>query len=184
MKTVDDIIDEIILREDRTGKGVYTDDPNDAGGPTRWGITQKTLEDYLGRKVTKEDVKSLPRELAEEIYRDTFIAEPKINHLPIEIQANVADAGVMSGPKRAIIMLQEVCTMAGFPCGTDGKVGPETRRQVQKAYDSMKGFLNNAYVERRIHYYEYLAENEGPNDKDKKWINGWRNRANEFRVEV
>ena len=44
-------ISEVLLTE-----GGYVDHPDDRGGPTNYGITQKTLSDFLGHEATKEEV--------------------------------------------------------------------------------------------------------------------------------
>lgn len=181
MISIDQLIDEIIVRE---GGDKYTNDPNDKGGPTKFGITQSTLSKYLNKPCTPMDVQNLSRELAEEIYKDEFFVHPKINQLPDLLQSSVMDAGVMSSPSRAIKLLQDVLNMAGFPCGTDGIIGPTTRKQAFTAFEQMGGFLINAYAERRVHFYQFLASNEGTNDPDKKYEHGWIDRANKFRVNV
>lgn len=59
---VDKMIDDIIRRE-----GEYVDHPNDRGGPTKYGITQKTLSQYLGYAAVKSDVQNLDIEVARAI---------------------------------------------------------------------------------------------------------------------
>ena len=46
------------------GGGELVDDPNDAGGPTRWGISQRAYPDL--------DIKNLTKEGAKEIYRKDY----------------------------------------------------------------------------------------------------------------
>jgi len=46
-------IDALIERE---GGDKYTNDPNDSGGPTRWGITQ-FVESYVGQDVGLVEVR-------------------------------------------------------------------------------------------------------------------------------
>ena len=178
MISVDQIIDEIIERE---GGAKYTNDPNDAGGPTKFGITQRTLSAYVGHPVTPQDVQNLTLELAQEIYRDNFYRNPKIDQLPEGLQACVMDMGVNAGPRKAIQLLQQVVTMAGFPCHDDGVIGPGTRKTVETAFEKMQGYLINAYAEMRVHYYQHLVEVKPTNAK---FLRGWTNRANSFRVEV
>ena len=49
-------------------EGDYSDHPNDAGGPTRWGITKKVAEKYG----YKGDMKKLSRGTAVDIYRKKY----------------------------------------------------------------------------------------------------------------
>ena len=37
---VSEMIERVLIRE---GRDTYTNDPSDAGGPTKWGITQGAL---------------------------------------------------------------------------------------------------------------------------------------------
>jgi lysozyme family protein len=65
------MIHDVIRRE-----GGFVDHPADRGGPTKFGITQKTLSRALGRQATTEDVRRLTREIAAEIYRRTYYTNP------------------------------------------------------------------------------------------------------------
>ena len=69
MKTVDQIIADVIKREGSK----YTNDPTDRGGPTKYGITLRTLQAWRRsqgqtRKLQPHDVKILTREEAVAIY--------------------------------------------------------------------------------------------------------------------
>jgi len=57
MDRIDTIISTMIDR----WEGGYSHHPADRGGPTKFGITAKTLADYLRRPVTAEAVRALPR---------------------------------------------------------------------------------------------------------------------------
>lgn len=53
-------------------EGGFANVKNDLGGATNHGITKSTLEGYLGKKVSADDVKNLSPELAKTIYHDVF----------------------------------------------------------------------------------------------------------------
>lgn len=80
--TTHTLITDLITRE-----GDYSDHPADKGGPTRYGITQAALSDYLGRKANVQEIKSLSLELAKEIYYTRYYLLPRIDALPCEIQS-------------------------------------------------------------------------------------------------
>ena len=96
--TADQIIEGILGKE-----GGYVNNPNDKGGPTRWGITQTTARayGYTG------DMKALPRETAKAIYLSQYWTEPKfdrIAELSPSIAQELCDTGVnmgqaLSGPE-------------------------------------------------------------------------------------
>lgn len=52
--------------------GEYTNNPKDPGGRTMWGIIQTEYEGFLGRKLSEDEIKAMPRETAVAIYRKNF----------------------------------------------------------------------------------------------------------------
>jgi lysozyme family protein len=102
---VESIIDDIIRRE-----GGFVNHPNDRGGPTKYGITAKTLGSWrqLGRVATRSEVAALIKAEAREIYRQRYIVAPGFDAIThAALQALLVDAGVHSGPRRAVRWLQE-----------------------------------------------------------------------------
>lgn len=174
--TVDDLLDDLIRRE-----GGFVNHPADRGGPTKYGITQRTLSQWLGRPATVEEVRTLDEETAREIYVRNYYSGPRIDTLPEIVRAQVLDIGVNSGPRTAIQMLQQVLNLAGFACDTDGVLGPQTRRACESAVSTMGGFLANALAERRVIFYEQLVARR---PSQAVFLTGWKARANEFRVAV
>jgi hypothetical protein len=53
-------------------EGGYSANPADKGGPTNYGISKVSLEDYLGRKVSDADVKNMSRDTAMQIYKKKY----------------------------------------------------------------------------------------------------------------
>ena len=102
--TADQIIEAILSKE-----GGYVNNPNDKGGPTRWGITQNTARAYG----YKGDMKELPRETAKEIYMQQYWLEPKfdkIAELSPSIAEELCDTGVNMGPRVSTTFLQRWLT--------------------------------------------------------------------------
>ena len=173
---VSDLIDEVLRKE-----GGYVNHPADRGGPTKFGITQRTLSTWLGRPVSAEEVRTLDVDTAREIYEQNYYTAPRIDTLPEEIQPLVFDCAVNHGPRRAISFVQRVINEAGFgPIDIDGTLGPQTRAAAEVAQQEMEGFFCNAIVEERLTFYETLAldRSQAP------FIRGWRARAESFRVPV
>ncbi|NJO37609.1 MAG: glycoside hydrolase family 108 protein [Rhizobiales bacterium] len=172
-QSVDSMIDDIIRRE-----GGFVDHPADRGGPTCYGITQRTLARYLGREVTRDDVRGLSRELAAEIYRRAYYLEPRIDALPPGIRAFLFDSAVNHGPRRAIKFLQQVLNAAGFgPLGVDGLSGPQTRRDARSAADVMGPWLLAALAEERRMFYRLIVARD---PAQRVFLNGWMKRVAEF----
>lgn len=162
-------------------EGGYVNHPNDKGGPTKYGITQKTLSDFLKRPASIEDVKNLTMELATEIYLANYFYGPRINTLPEALQPQLFDMSVNHGPRKAIRILQSVLNMAGFECDQDGVMGPQTRKLVEVAYEQMQGFLANAISEAREEFYRAIVASDR---SQAVFLKGWLKRAKEFRVSV
>lgn len=116
---VDAILADVIRREGTT----YVAHPRDRGGPSRYGITQATLEQWRGHPVASQDVRALAREEALAIYRARYVTAPgflKVTHDPGLLGALV-DFAVHSGPRTAILALQRVVGV-----DEDGVIGPAT----------------------------------------------------------
>jgi len=172
-RSVESMINDIIRRE-----GGFVDHPADRGGPTRYGITHKTLARYLGREVTREDVQNLPRELAAEIYRRAYYLEPRIDALPPSTRAFLFDSAVNHGPRRAVKFLQHIVNAAGFgPLGVDGLAGPKTRQQAERAEAAMGPWLLAALAEERRMFYRLIVERD---PSQRVFFNGWMKRVAEF----
>ena len=167
------MIDDVIRRE-----GGYVDHPADRGGPTNFGITQKTLARYLGREVSRDDVRHLAKSIARDIYRRHYYQAPNIDKTPADIRAFMFDSAVNHGPRRAIRFLQQVCNGAGFgPITVDGLLGPVTRRRAEAAAEAMGPWLLAALAEERRMFYRAIVERD---PSQQVFLKGWMNRLAEF----
>ncbi len=163
-------------------EGGFVNDPDDRGGATKYGITQKTLSRFLDRPVSVAEVKNLSQDLAREIYERQYFYAPGIHKLPGAIQAFSFDAAVNHGPRRAIRFVQSVCNEAGFgPLSEDGITGPQTGVAADAAQAKMGDYFLQALVEERRHFYQLIVEH---NPSQSKFLNGWLNRVDEFKQEI
>lgn len=151
----------------------YTNDPDDSGGPTHYGITQKDYEAFLGHKITPEQVKQMTIDVAKRIY-EILYWEP--NHLDMVDNQNVAtavfDTIVLYGAETGTIMAQKALNEFGQKLDVDGKNGPKTQASLTAAQP--KQFIP-ALKDQILQRIEHIIE-EAP--KDKKFRDGWTNRAN------
>lgn len=171
---IDQEIDKLLERE-----GDFVDNPDDAGGPTKYGINQHILQMWLARGVTVDDVKNLNKRTAREIYYSWYFIKPGFSQLPMLIQPIMLDTGVNMGQKRAIKILQDALFCHGIDCGPiDGKIGDRTIAAAFAGIEKMGNGLITAIVNRRVIAYENSVK---LNETQRKFLSGWIARAESFR---
>ena len=170
---LDEIIDGILAAE---GWPDFVDHPADRGGPTKGGITLKTLTEYRmardGAVPSVDDLKNLDEDEARRIYLERYIVEPgfhKIADPPLML--NVIDAGVLHGTGWAARRLQEVAEVT-----VDGDIGPETLGAVNDGPEGPLA-LNLRFTRRRIDKCIRIALHDRT---QLQWLKGWINRAGRF----
>ncbi len=102
-------------------EGGWSDDPADPGGATNLGVTIGTLSLGLGRPATREEVRALTPASVAPLYRRRFWDAIQGDALPAGLDYALFDFAVNSGPRRAVIGLQRVLSLAD-----DGRLGPVT----------------------------------------------------------
>jgi len=150
---------DLVFREE----GGYTNDPQDHGGPTNFGITIADLKEWRGHDVTPEDVKNMTKGEAQEIYRSKYWNPMQCGEIPNGIDLELFDFGVNAGIRTAIKMLQSVIGVTA-----DGSVGPTTLSAAKAANPHT---VVQTFSQHRLEYYRSL---EG-------WQHfgaGWTNRTN------
>lgn len=167
MITTESIITDIIRRESPK----YTNDPLDSGGPTKYGITQRTLAQYRGRPVTADEVRVLEEPEVRLIYRTTYV-EPFSFIKDEELKALLADCAVLHGQRRAVQWLQKAVGTA-----VDGVLGPETRKAGAALDGPRTRDIQKATVRERVRFIANIVQS---NPSQVKWLEGWLNRAMEF----
>lgn len=168
------IINGIIERE-----GEYVNNPNDSGGPTRWGITEKVAHEnnYIG------PMARLPKHLAFDIYENKYWAPlnlDAIEKLSTPITQELADTAVNQGTHRAAKFLQRSLNVLNnkatqWPDLTiDGQLGDKTIQALKK-YLFIRGIDGEVVLFRMLNalqgaFYVELAERR---EKDETFIYGW-----------
>lgn len=165
--SIDTIIDGVLERE---GGSAYTDAPADKGGPTRWGVTQGSLEDWRGHPVTAKDVEALTEDEARRIYRKKYVERPGFalvtNLLLREI---LVDMEVNHRPGVAVKLLQRALGIK-----EDGILGPVTAAAVNRS--DQNAVFRDVAAFRVEHYMKILHDDP----TQAKWANGWGSRAAGF----
>lgn len=145
---------DLILRHE----GGLSNDPDDRGGLTNWGISSRAYPHL--------DIEELTRDEARAIYRRDYLAMIRFDDLPPAVAIVVADAAVNHGIQRAAKMLQR--TVGAHP---DGEVGPATLCAVREhtAEDVAVEFTHA-----RLLFYRDLARRR---PEQGKFSRGWELRA-------
>lgn len=167
-----DLVDEIIRRE---GGDIETNDPDDSGGRTKYGISERAHpEAWADGDVSYSEARN--------IYEKVYILAEHFNLISdLVLKHQVVDFGVPHGPNAAAKLLQQVI---GVP--TDGEIGTQTLQAIAD-YKAGKLFgvdvpgivlLNLAFRDARILYDDAIVKRR---PKDLKFILGWHKRSLEFR---
>jgi len=129
-------------------EGGYVDDPRDSGGRTNLGVTQKSLEEWLGHDVDEKFMRKLTPEMVEPFYEQKYWRPCYAGVLPRGLNYLMFSAGVMSGPGRSVKLLQQA-----IGCVSDGVIGSRTREQIR---NSNIATLITKFSEARREYYRTL----------------------------
>ena len=130
-------------------EGGFVDHPDDPGGATNLGVTQKVYEEWVGHKVTIEDMKNLDFTKVAPIYRKNYFDGVRFDDLPSGVDWSVVDWGVNSGPKRAARALQRIIGSTA-----DGAIGPKT---LQAVNDMEPRAIIEKMHDARQRFYERLS---------------------------
>lgn len=155
-------------------EGGFVDDPDDPGGRTNQGITQKAYDGWRRRQgLAAQDVKLIADAEVQAIYETDYWVPPRCDLLDDPLNLVQFDTAVNMGVGRAVRFLQ-----SASGCGVDGDFGPRTERAVAGCDH---GELVAKYCDSREAYYRRLVEK---NPKLGKFLKGWLNRLDALRREV
>jgi lysozyme family protein len=130
-------------------EGGFSDHPADPGGATMKGITLNTYREFKkNTHLTADDLKAIPQDEVEEIYRKRYWAACQCDVLPSGVDVCVFDTAVNSGPGRAAKILQE-CVGAT----PDGSIGAGTLAAIGKTDPKL---LVLDYIAKRQAFLESL----------------------------
>jgi lysozyme family protein len=108
-------------------EGGYVNHPDDPGGRTNLGVTQRVYEAWIGHPVSEQIMRSLTPQHVRALYKANYWDAVKGDDLPAGVDLCVFDFAVNAGVNRASRYLQ---LMVG--ANADGKIGPNTLRQLQQ----------------------------------------------------
>ena len=155
----DRAIEIVLAHEGET----YTENPNDRGGPTKFGIAQCWNPGV--------NIEELTREQAIEIYWKRYWMGHGYEQLPEPVAIKVFDLAVNLGEQTVTICLQRALRACGIRVKIDGLLGPETCEATGRADGAslMAALRSEAAGEYRLR----VARDAGQS----AFRDGWLNRA-------
>ena len=145
-------------------EGGYSNRKSDAGGPTKFGITHKTLAAHLGKpSVSAERVQAMSLAEAETIYRKSYWTQSGGDVLPKGLDYAAFDFGVNSGPHRAVKVLQKVLGVAG-----DGWLGEKALAAIAEYENGLERLIAD-YCAARMKFLRGLGGHQGWSANGRGW---------------
>jgi len=166
MSNFNKAVKKVLLHE-----GGYVDHPFDTGGATNWGITQGTYESYVGRKVTKDEIRNMPKGNAIQIYKELYwdkVAGDKIISYPISFI--IFDQAVNRGVNTAIKQAQRVL---GLP-----QTGFINNMTINALNNADEGSFVDDYLEESEEAYKKIVAR---NPTQEVFLAGWLKRVRSLR---
>lgn len=130
-------------------EGGYTNEASDPGGPTNWGITIYDAREFWKQDATAEDVRDMPKSVAEDIYAKHYATPIRYDDLPAGVDYSVLDYAINSGISKSIKTLQEILNVQ-----VDGVVGEDT---IKASYAKNTENLINQIWDQRLAYDQSLT---------------------------
>ena len=158
-KSIEEILTEVIKRE-----GEATNDSQDGGGRTEFGISERANpEAWADGKVTEAEARA--------IYETKYVKTPHFDLVQdAKLREQLIDYGVNSGPQLAVMELQKALGNVDV----DGVLGPQTLATLDGIYVPS---INNRLVIQRVKMFGRIVKKD---PSQLKYLNGWLNRALEF----
>lgn len=158
MNSFDLCFDLILLLEGEK----YTNIPEDKGGPTKYGITQKVASKY-----GIEDVKYLTKEQAKDIYYQEYYKNFKLDRVnDIRKQALIFGTVVNTG-YAGVKLLQQALNLMGYNLKVDAIIGFNTLHAIN---DCNFNLLMDKLEQQQSRYYKNIVAR---NPTQQKFLKGW-----------
>jgi len=167
-------------------EGELSENPNDPGGITKYGISFRFLKSlpldklrsygiFVSETITEDDIRELTLDQAKSIYKGEFWDHAPFEDLTSQAIANyIYDMAVNMGIAPAIKCAQRACWSIINRYASivdDGILGTNTIAQINKAFPSCMLY---AMRSERAGYYRLLVE---CNPNQREFLDGWLRRS-------
>jgi len=177
-KTIDPFTVAVERVLEHEGYDRYTDDPDDPGGATKWGISLRFLQSVdedlnHDGAIDSHDIRNLTKSQAVEFYRNNWWIKYRYGLLENDaLGAKVFNISVNTGPGIAHKCLQRALRSCQLAVVEDGILGPKSRAACNSLVND--GGLLPSFCSEVAGYYRVLV---ALHPRMERFINGWLNRA-------
>ena len=148
-------------------EGGFTNDPQDSGGATNWGITIHDLSVYLRRSASVEEVRRMSKLTARAIYKSKYWDSLSLDAVNDDgVALVIFDQGVLRGIGTIARAVQRILGVV-----VDGHFGPKTLAAINAADP---GWLITKIEQQAEEAYREIVRRS---PKNQKFLKGWINRA-------
>ena len=155
-------------------EGGFVDNPNDPGGATNKGVTQRVYDAY--RANLCEDPRGvllIADDEVSDIYQSEYWTPTSCDQLPAGVDLCVFDFAVNAGDQRSEKVLQQALGVT-----VDGQIGPQTIAAAQAADPRA---LASRMLDLRAAFYQQLAIDK---PSEAEFLDGWLNRVAALRTQI
>jgi lysozyme family protein len=165
----EEIFKHLILAE-----GGYVDHPMDSGGPTKYGITQKSWSFFKNKHASRADMQALTEEDAMEFYYQNYWKPLWLNDFKSKMFCHVlfdqaVNRGLVSVVKQmqSMINAKYLNVINGYLLVVDGIFGPATKKALSSI--DLDEFAFEFLLESQISYCRIVQNNP----TQSVFITGW-----------
>lgn len=180
-KTYLNAIEGLLRRE-----GGYVNHPDDPGGATNYGITQRAWDAYsLERGHQTCSVKALQRPDAIAFYWDEYWTRLGLGTVPVGLAIHIMDMSINAGVRVGVRLAQRAHNILrpadSAALMEDGILGPVSRVALSRLWSRYPEGFAACYAGERYCFYARLV---GSSERYRSFIRGWANRLAEVSVDA
>lgn len=140
-----------VMKAVEVSEGGWTNDPDDPGGPTMYGIIQVEYDAWRDlHHQPRQSVRKISDQDVDDIFAQQYAAPLHFNDLSSGIDYCVLDFGINSGVVRSAKQLQQMLRV-----GVDGHIGVITLAAARGVND-VEGFINT-FCDKRLVFLRGLS---------------------------
>ncbi len=171
-----DVAFNFLILENEGSK--YVNDPDDSGGPTKWGSTKATYEAFFRRRVADLEIEQMTAATAKLIYSAEYWARLSCEKV-YDVAFGIAlfDCGVLYGVGSTAYLFQRALRLRGADIKLDGVFGDKSSAALNRfgggtpeARKEMMQIIHGLLLDR-------IDAVIAVSPKDEKYRKGWTLRA-------